>query len=60
MRGKRHAMLSVERCREILGVDKEVSDRELERAQLLLRQVAQDIFNSFERGTDESCHIHQG
>lgn len=37
MRGTRHEMLSVEKCREILGADQEVSDKEIEELQIMLR-----------------------
>lgn len=53
-------MLSVKQCRKLIDSDIEVSDEELEKVQLLIRQVAEDVFNSFEGGHNESCHIHQG
>lgn len=52
-------MLSDKQCRNLIESDIAISDEELGKVQLLLRQVAEDIFNSFERGNDESRHIYQ-
>lgn len=58
-RRNRLAMLSDKQCRNLIESDIAISDEELGKVQLLLRQVAEDIFNSFERGNDESRHIYQ-
>lgn len=52
-------MLSVKECRKLVRSEISISDEELERMQLLLRQVAEDVFSSFEGGRDESGHLHK-
>jgi len=46
LRGERHAMLDVQKCREILGVSEEVSDEEIKECERRLRAIATVILEA--------------